>query len=100
VLARFDSGACFAALLGGPENGRWIIAPSEAKVRTTRQYRGNTLILETDIETAEGDVTLIEFMPPRGKASDLVRIVLGKRGQVAMRTELIVRFDYGTSIPW
>ena len=97
---RFDSGACFAALLGGPENGRWIIAPSEAKVRTTRQYRGNTLILETDIETAEGDVTLIEFMPPRGKASDLVRIVLGKRGQVAMRTELIVRFDYGTSIPW
>jgi GH15 family glucan-1,4-alpha-glucosidase len=97
---RFDSGACFAALLGGPENGRWIIAPSEAKARTTRRYRGNTLILETDIETAEGDVTLIEFMPPRGKASDLVRIVLGKRGQVAMRTELIIRFDYGTSIPW
>jgi GH15 family glucan-1,4-alpha-glucosidase len=97
---RFDSGACFAALLGGPENGRWIIAPSEAKARTTRRYRGNTLILETDIETTEGDVTLIEFMPPRGKASDLVRIVLGKRGQVAMRTELIIRFDYGTSIPW
>ena len=79
---RFDSGACFAALLGGPENGRWIIAPCEAKARTTRRYRANTLILETDIETAEGEVTLIEFMPPRGKASDLVRIVLGKRGKV------------------
>jgi GH15 family glucan-1,4-alpha-glucosidase len=97
---RFDSGACFAALLGGPENGRWLIAPSEAKARITRRYRGNTLILETDIETAEGAVTLIEFMPPRGKASDLVRIVLGKRGKVPMQTELIIRFDYGRSIPW
>jgi GH15 family glucan-1,4-alpha-glucosidase len=97
---RFDSGACFAALLGGPENGRWIIAPSEAKARTTRRYRGNTLILETEIETAEGDVTLIEFMPPRGNGSDLVRVIIGKRGKVAMRTELIIRFDYGTSIPW
>jgi GH15 family glucan-1,4-alpha-glucosidase len=97
---RFDSGACFAALLGGPENGRWIIAPCEVSGRTTRRYRANTLILETDIETAEGDVTLIEFMPPRGKASDLVRIVLGKRGKVTMRTELIIRFDYGRSIPW
>lgn len=97
---RFDSGACFAALLGGPENGRWLIAPSEAKARTTRRYRGNTLILETDIETADGEITLIEFMPPRGKASDLVRIILGKRGKVLMRTELIIRFDYGRSIPW
>ena len=97
---RFDSGACFAALLGGPENGRWVIAPSEAKARTGRRYRGNTLILETDIETAEGHVSLVEFMPPRGKASDLVRIVLGKRGKVPMRTELIIRFDYGRSIPW
>jgi GH15 family glucan-1,4-alpha-glucosidase len=97
---RFDSGACFAALLGGPENGRWIIAPCDANARTTRRYRANTLILETDIETAEGEVTLIEFMPPRGKASDLVRIVLGKRGKVTMRTELIIRFGYGNSIPW
>jgi GH15 family glucan-1,4-alpha-glucosidase len=97
---RFDSGACFAALLGGPENGRWIIAPFDANGHTARRYRANTLILETDIETAEGEVTLIEFMPPRGKASDLVRIVLGKRGEVAMRTELIIRFDYGRSIPW
>ena len=97
---RFDSGACFAALLGGPENGRWLVAPREASTRTTRRYRGNTLILETDIETTEGEVTLIEFMPPRGKASDLVRIVVGKRGTVAMRTELIIRFDYGSLVPW
>jgi GH15 family glucan-1,4-alpha-glucosidase len=97
---RFDSGACFAALLGGPENGRWILAPCEANARTTRRYRDNTLILETDVETAEGHVTLIEFMPPRGKASDLVRIIFGKRGKVTMRTELIIRFDYGSAIPW
>ncbi len=97
---RFDSGACFAALLGGPENGRWIIAPEKAVERTTRRYRDNTLILETDIETAEGEITLIEFMPPRGEASDLVRLVLGKRGKVTMRTELIIRFDYGVMMPW
>jgi GH15 family glucan-1,4-alpha-glucosidase len=97
---RFDSGACFAALLGGPENGRWLVAPCAASTRTTRRYRKNTLILETDIETTEGEVTLIEFMPPRGKASDLVRIVVGKRGKVAMRTELIIRFDYGSLVPW
>ena len=66
---RFDSGACFAALLGGPENGHWIVAPREARRRSTRRYRTNTLILETDIETAEGDVTLIDFMPPRRRAS-------------------------------
>ncbi|WP_020177312.1 glycoside hydrolase family 15 protein [Methyloferula stellata] len=97
---RFDSGACFAALLGGPENGRWIIAPRKAVKRIMRRYRDDTLILETDIETAEGEVTLIEFMPPRGKASDLVRLVLGKRGKVTMRTELIIRFDYGSVVPW
>jgi GH15 family glucan-1,4-alpha-glucosidase len=97
---RFDSGACFAALLGGPDNGRWMIAPCEARGRPTRRYRGNTLILETDIETAEGAVTLVEFMPPRGRASDLVRLVVGKRGTVTMRTELIIRFDYGSLVPW
>ncbi len=97
---RFDSGACFAALLGGPENGRWLVAPCEAGARTTRRYRESTLILETDIETTEGEVTLIEFMPPRGKASDLIRIVVGRRGKVAMRTELIIRFDYGSLVPW
>ncbi len=97
---RFDSGACFAALLGGPENGRWIVAPCEATRRSKRRYRKNTLILETDVETDAGDVTLIEFMPPRGNASNLVRIVIGKRGKVTMRTELIVRFNYGSAIPW
>jgi GH15 family glucan-1,4-alpha-glucosidase len=97
---RFDSGACFSALLGGPENGRWMIAPRDATGRVTRRYRGNTLILETDIETAEGAVTLVEFMPPRGKASDLVRLVLGKRGKVTMWTELVIRFDYGSLVPW
>src|SRR5665213_2807061 len=97
---RFDSGACFAALLGDPDNGRWLIAACDPKVRISRRYRGDTLILETELETAEGAVTLIEFMPPRGEASDLVRLVLGKRGRVSMRTELIVRFDYGASVPW
>jgi GH15 family glucan-1,4-alpha-glucosidase len=97
---RFDGGACFAALLGGPENGRWLIAPCEPSRCSARRYRGDTLILETDIETSEGAVTLVEFMPPRGKASDLVRLIIGKQGTVAMRTELIIRFDYGSLVPW
>jgi GH15 family glucan-1,4-alpha-glucosidase len=97
---RFDSGACFSALLGSPENGRWLIEPCGARTRSARRYRDHTLILETDIETAEGAVTLLEFMPPRGKASDLVRVVQGRRGTVAMRTELVIRFDYGSLVPW
>jgi GH15 family glucan-1,4-alpha-glucosidase len=97
---RFDSGACFAALLGCPENGRWIIAPRGEIKSTTRRYRGHSLILETAFETAEGAVTLIDFMPPRGKASDLVRLVRGNRGSVEMRTELVIRFDYGSLVPW
>ena len=97
---RFDSGACFAALLGGAEHGHWSIAPLAPVQRTTRRYRGHSLILETDIETAEGAVTLIDFMPPRDGASDLVRLVVGRRGKVAMRTELVLRFDYGSIVPW
>ena len=97
---RFDSGACFAALLGGPEHGRWLIAPVEPGAKITRRYRGHTLILETSMETSEGAVTLIDFMPPRGKNSDVVRLVRGDRGKVRMRTELILRFDYGHTIPW
>jgi GH15 family glucan-1,4-alpha-glucosidase len=97
---RFDSGACFSALLGSPDNGRWLIEPCGATTRRARRYRDHTLILETDIETAEGAVTLLEFMPPRGKASDLVRIVQGRRGAVAMRTELVIRFEYGSLVPW
>ncbi len=97
---RFDSGACFAALLGEPKNGRWLVEPVRPLGAPTRRYRENTLILETEIETEEGAVTLIEFMPPRRTVSDLVRIVVGKRGTVAMRTELIIRFDYGSLVPW
>ncbi|HTM32488.1 MAG TPA: glycoside hydrolase family 15 protein [Vicinamibacterales bacterium] len=97
---RFDSGACFAALLGGPEHGRWLIAPAEDGARLSRAYRHNTLILETRIETGSGVVTLVDFMPPRGRHSDLVRIVRGERGRVRLRMELTLRFDYGRTVPW
>lgn len=97
---RFDGGACFAALVGMPNNGRWLIAPSGQARRVTRRYRGHTLILETEFETDDGTVSLVDFMPPRGKASDLVRLVVGKAGAVSMRTELIIRFEYGSLIPW
>ena len=97
---RFDSGACFAALLGDPDNGHWQIAAADEAARITRRYQPNTLILETTFTTAEGEVALIDFMPLRGQVSQLVRLVVGKRGSVAMRTELIIRFDYGASVPW
>jgi GH15 family glucan-1,4-alpha-glucosidase len=97
---RFDSAACFAALLGGPEHGRWLIETLDGRPRVTRRYRDNTLILETRIETAVGTVLLIDFMPPRGRNSDLVRLVRGERGRVRMRMELVLRFDYGRAIPW
>jgi GH15 family glucan-1,4-alpha-glucosidase len=80
---RFDSDACFAALLGTPENGRWLLVPQAADVKVTRRYREDTLILETRFETATGSVCVIDFMPPRDHASDLVRIVVGERGEVA-----------------
>lgn len=95
----FDSGACFAALLGSAENGRWILAPrSPGRVR--RWYHPGTLILETEHETDDGVVSVIDFMPPRTRIPDLVRIVVGKRGRVRMATELVIRFDYGSLIPW
>ncbi|SAL74255.1 glycoside hydrolase 15-like protein [Caballeronia terrestris] len=101
---RFDSGACFAALLGTPENGRWLIAPDlppdAAEPVIKRRYRGDTLILETDFETPDGAVTVIDFMPSRNGHSELVRIVVGRRGTVPMKTELVLRFDYGSTIPW
>lgn len=97
---RFDSGACFAALLGTAEHGRWLISPVDVKSRVTRRYRDATLVLETEFETAEGAVTLIDFMPLRGAASDLVRIVKGMRGTVAMHMEVLFRFDYGCRVPW
>lgn len=97
---RFDSGACFAALLGTSEHGRWLLEAAAPQPRVTRRYRPNTLILETAIETPEGAVTVIDFMPPRGTNSDIVRLVRGDRGRVAMRTELVLRFDYGHTVPW
>lgn len=97
---RFDSGACFAALLGTPEHGRWLIAPMDPQARVSRRYRDGTLILETDFETADGMVTLIDFMPVRDGTPDLVRMVVGKRGRVSLRTELVLRFDYGSVVPW
>ena len=99
---RFDSPACFAALLGTEEHGHWRIAPEGvAPERTRRRYRGDTLVLETVMETPEGGaVALIDFMPPRSSHSDLVRIVRGLRGRVRMRMDLSLRFDYGRTVPW
>jgi GH15 family glucan-1,4-alpha-glucosidase len=97
---RFDSGACFAALLGTRDHGRWIVAPRGDAWEAGRRYRPRTLILETDWETDDGAVRVIDFMPPRGKAPDIVRIVEGLRGEVEMASELVIRFDYGVTIPW
>jgi GH15 family glucan-1,4-alpha-glucosidase len=97
---RFDSPACFAALLGTPENGYWRISPLDRSANVRRAYRAGTLILETEFETGEGAVTLTDFMPVRSGQSDLVRIVTGRRGRVAMETEGVLRFDYGASVPW
>jgi len=97
---RFDSGACFAALLGNPENGRWLMAPADDGARSTRRYRGDTMILETQFETDEGSVVVIDFMPLRDERSNIVRTVVGKRGRVAMKTEIVFRFDYGSIVPW
>jgi len=96
----FDSDACFAALLGTERNGRWKIAPAERDVRITRRYQPGTLILETTFATDQGEVVLIDFMPPRDVASDVVRIVRGVRGTVKMCLELLVRFGSGANIPW
>src|SRR5439155_6639581 len=96
----FDSSSCFTALLGGREHGRWLLAPMEAGAATKRRYRDDTLILESEWETPTGRVRLIDFMPPRQTKPDIVRIVEGLDGSVQMRTELIIRFDYGSVLPW
>src|ERR1700688_3542541 len=96
----FDSDACFAALLGTRKHGRWLIAPAEGVIKSSRRYWDNTLILETRFETANGTVALIDFMPPRGKASDVVRLVRGVSGKVKLRMELVIRFGFGVDIPW
>jgi len=97
---RFDSPACFASLLGGTKNGHWRFFPEEEVKATRRRYRGDSLILETEIETKSGAVRLIDFMPPRGENPDIIRIVEGLRGKVPMRMELVIRFDYGQIVPW
>ena len=97
---RFDSGACFAALLGDEENGRWSLQPASGITSTERRYRGDTLVLETELACDEGVVRLIDFMPPRGEAPDVVRIVEGVEGTVPMKMRLSIRFDYGSIVPW
>jgi GH15 family glucan-1,4-alpha-glucosidase len=99
-LPRFDSAACFAALLGTPAHGRWRIAPT-GEVKTVRRfYRGDTLILETELVTDSGEISIIDFMPPRTAAPYVIRVVEGRGGEVPMSMELIIRFDYGATVPW
>ena len=97
---RFDSGACFAALLGDDENGRFVVRPGGAVRPTGRRYRHRTLILETELATDGGVVRLIDFMPPRHRVPHLVRIVEGVEGRVEMELDLTIRFDYGSIVPW
>jgi GH15 family glucan-1,4-alpha-glucosidase len=99
-LPRFDSPACFAALLDGPGAGRWRLAPVGAGTCTRRRYREDTLVLESDWDSADGAVRVVDFMPPRGEALDVVRVVQGLRGRVRVRSELRLRFDYGSVVPW
>ena len=101
-MPRFDSPACFAALLGTPDNGRWLIAPRDQQTQTRRRYRDETLVLETEFQCAGGTVVVIDFMPVAQRVGkvDLVRVVEGRAGRVPMRTELILRFDYGRIVPW
>ncbi|MCO8277682.1 glycoside hydrolase family 15 protein [Actinoplanes sp. TRM 88003] len=99
-LPRFDSAACFAALVDDEKAGRWSIAPAGAGGATTRHYQGDSLILSTEWRTPDGTVRVIDFMPVRGEAADVVRIVEGVSGAVPMRMELVLRFDYGRVVPW
>ena len=99
-LPRFDSPACFAALLGTPEHGRWLLGPADGRRCSRRDYRSGGLVLETRFETASGAVTVIDCMPPRDGLPDVVRVVRGEAGRVDMRTELVIRFDYGSIVPW
>ncbi len=96
---RFNSAACFAALLGTPENGRWLIAPTLAPLAVKRRYRPGTLVLETEFQTDTGCAAIVDFMPPADGA-DLVRIVMGRSGRVDFRTEYVARFNYGATVPW
>jgi GH15 family glucan-1,4-alpha-glucosidase len=99
-LPRFDSPACFAALLDEERAGRWLLAPAGAGSATRRRYRGDSLVLESEWELPEGTVRIVDLMPPRGEAPDVVRIVEGVSGRVPMRMDLRLRFDYGYIVPW
>ena len=99
-LPHFDSGACFAALLGQPQHGRWLIHPEDPEPHIARRYRPETLILETDFRTSTGEVRVIDFMTTRHGEPDLVRIVEGLSGEVRMQMDLAIRFDYGSVVPW
>ena len=99
-MPRFDSGACFAALLGDERHGRWLIAPAGEVLEVKRRYRPGTLVLETELRTADGTVRLVDCMPPRERVPDVVRIVEGVSGRVPMRMELVIRYDYGRIVPW
>ena len=96
---RFDSAPCFAALLGTSDNGRWLIAPRHPSLGVNRRYRPGTLVLETEFQTETGSAAIIDFMPP-ADGGDLVRIVMGRSGQVAFHTEFVARFNYGGTVPW
>ena len=96
----FASGACFASLLGTTENGFWRIAPKAKVKEARRRYRGDTMILETTFVTSDGEVQMVDFMPPRGKHSDVIRMVSGVQGKVKMKLDLVLRFDYGLTVPW
>jgi GH15 family glucan-1,4-alpha-glucosidase len=98
-LPRFDSGACFAALLGTHDNGHWQLAPID-EARVERRYRGDSLVLETTFTTPGGVVRVVDCMPPRERDPDVVRLVEGVSGRVRMRTDLVIRFDYGHAVPW
>jgi GH15 family glucan-1,4-alpha-glucosidase len=97
---RFDSGACFAALLGDERHGRWLLAPAGGVRRVSRRYRPGTLVLETEFENADGTVRIVDCMPPRQKHPNLVRVVEGVAGRVPMRMQFVARFEYGSIVPW
>lgn len=99
-LPRFDSGACFAALLGDKQQGRWLLSPAGRARSTARRYRDSSMVLETDFVTDQGAVRVVDCMPIRGKEPDIVRRVEGLSGEVPMHMELIIRFDYGSIVPW
>ena len=99
-LPRFDSDACFSALLGAADNGRWLVSPAGESSRIRRNYRGDSMVLETHHETDRGSVNVVDFMPVRTDSPVVIRVVEGQSGAVPMRMELVLRFGYGQVVPW